>query len=172
VTFGYLDRIPQRDAIRKRLTTLWDYRRTGLPVLTESSIWFSQNSGLQRQAPVYAQVDFSAKPTLAIDPNVLSPDGSVAMGQWSPSPNGRYLAYTRAAGGSVEDVYVRVSTGDLATSVRASSSPALRGPTTAQGSLLSIQGHERSADFATASQYHQVWYHRSTHDDDLPSSSV
>jgi prolyl oligopeptidase len=32
VTFGYLDSLPGRAEIRKRLTELWDYRRTGVPM--------------------------------------------------------------------------------------------------------------------------------------------
>ena len=31
VTFGFLDRIPERDAIRERLTELWNYEKFGIP---------------------------------------------------------------------------------------------------------------------------------------------
>ena len=55
VTFGYLDALPQRDEIRRRLTALWNYQKTGLPVLEAGQLWFAQNSGLQRQSPVYRQ---------------------------------------------------------------------------------------------------------------------
>ena len=37
-------------------------------------------------------------PKLLVDPNALSPDGSVAFAQWAVSPDGRYLAYGLAAG--------------------------------------------------------------------------
>ena len=33
VTFDYLGKIPQRDAIRQRLTKLWNYERYGVPLL-------------------------------------------------------------------------------------------------------------------------------------------
>src|SRR5512139_4276404 len=53
VTFAYLDTLPKRAEIRERLTKLWNYQRTTLPVLEAEAIWFQQNSGLQRQAPLY-----------------------------------------------------------------------------------------------------------------------
>ena len=45
VTFAYLEALPQREAIRKRLTQLWDYRRTGMPLREAGELWFVQNSG-------------------------------------------------------------------------------------------------------------------------------
>ena len=121
LTFGYLDTLPKRAQIRENLTHLWNYQRTNLPVMEAEALWFQQNSGLQRQAPLYRATAPSAKPQLVLDPNTLSPDGSVQMAQWAPSPDGRYLAYTLAPGGSdVQDIKVRdLSTGqDLATVVR------------------------------------------------------
>ena len=55
---AYLDKSPQREEIRQRLTELWDYQKTGLPVLEAGQLWFAQNSGLQRQSPVYRQAGF------------------------------------------------------------------------------------------------------------------
>jgi hypothetical protein len=108
LTFGYLETLPKREQIRQRLTQFWDYQRTSLPQLEAQAIWFQQNSGLQRQAPLYRATAPDAKAALVLDPNMLSPDGSVQMAQWSPSPNGRYLAYTLAPGGSdVQDIKVR-----------------------------------------------------------------
>ena len=163
VTFAYLDKLPDRDAIRKRLTELWDFRRTEVPVLEAGQIWFAQNSGLQRQSPVYRQSGFDAKPELVIDPNVLSPDGSIAMGQWSPSPDGRFLAYTRAAGGSdVEDIHVRdLSTGqDLPRPVLHTKFGGIAWTHDSQGFFYSrYKGTETDEKFADAGRFHQVWYH-------------
>ncbi len=156
LTFGYLEALPGRDAITKRLTELWDYQRTGIPVFEAGQLWFSQNSGLQRQSPVFRQSGFEATPTLVIDPNVLSPDGSVAMAQWSPSPDGRYLAYTRAAGGSdVEDIYVRnLETGkDLAGVVMHVKFGEIHWTHDSRGFFYSrFKGTETAADFAEANR--------------------
>jgi prolyl oligopeptidase len=163
VTFGYLEKLPEREAIRKRLTALWDFRRTDVPVLEAGQIWFAQNSGLQRQSPVYRQSGFDAKPQLVIDPNLLSPDGSVAMGQWSPSPDGRFLAYTRAPGGSdVEDIHVRnLSTGrDLARPVLHTKFGGIAWTHDSKGFFYSrYKGTETDEKFAESGQFHQVWYH-------------
>jgi prolyl oligopeptidase len=163
VTYAYLDKLPERDSIRRRLTALWDYRRTDIPTLEAGSLWFAQNTGLQRQSPVYRQRGFDAKPDLVIDPNALSPDGSVAMGQWSPSPDGRYLGYTSAAGGSdVADIHVRdIGSGrDLPVIVPRVKFTGIAWTHDSKGFFYArFKGTEKSADFADAGHYHQVWYH-------------
>lgn len=163
VTFGYLDTLPKRAQIRDRLTQLWDYQRTGVPVLEAGAIWFQQNSGLQRQSPLYRTSAPDAKPELVLDPNTLSPDGSVQMAQWAPSPDGRFLAYTLAPGGSdVQDVRVRDLTNgaDLPSVVRNVKFTGLEWTKDAKGFFYSrFRGTEASASFADAGEVHQVWYH-------------
>jgi prolyl oligopeptidase len=163
VTFAYLESLPQREAIRKRLTELWDYQRTTVPVQTAGQIWFQQNSGLQRQAPLYRQADLKSAPQLVLDPNALSPDGSVQMAQWAPSPDGRFLAYTLAPGGSdVQDVRVRdlASGEDLPSVVRNVKFTGLEWTRDGKGFFYArFRGTEASASFADAMSVHQVWYH-------------
>ena len=58
------------------------------------------------------RTNLDAPEQLVIDPNVLSPDGSVALSLFSPSPDGRYLAYGLSQGGSDwSTAYVRTLTG-------------------------------------------------------------
>jgi prolyl oligopeptidase len=113
LTFSYLGRLPLRDRLRERITALWDYPKTGIPVREGRRYFYAKNSGLQRQAPIYVRASLDAAPTLVIDPNVLSPDGSVSLAQWSPSPDGRLLAYGLSQGGADwQTIHVRdLSTG-------------------------------------------------------------
>jgi len=163
VTFAYLDTLPKRAQIRDRLTELWNFQRTTVPVRVAGQIWFQQNSGLQRQAPLYRAAAPSAKPELVLDPNTLSPDGSVQMAQWAPSPDGRFLAYTLAPGGSdVQDARVRdlANGADLPRVVRNVKFTGLEWTKDGKGFFYSrFRGTEASASFADAGEVHQVWYH-------------
>jgi prolyl oligopeptidase len=100
VTFGYLERLPMREHFKRRITELWNYPKTGLPMREGGRLFYTRNSGLQKQAPIYVRESLTAAPKLLLDPNVLSSDGSLSLGQWKPSPDGRFLAYTLSEGGA------------------------------------------------------------------------
>ncbi|HWI17503.1 MAG TPA: prolyl oligopeptidase family serine peptidase [Vicinamibacterales bacterium] len=120
VTFAHLESLPLRRHFTERLTELWDYPRTGLPVIEGGRLFYSKNTGLQRQAPVYMRTGMFDPPAVVLDPNELSPDGSVSLAQYMPSPDAKLLAYAVAQGGADwQTVRVRsVATGqDLADSV-------------------------------------------------------
>ncbi|MEM6997059.1 MAG: hypothetical protein AAF721_41530, partial [Myxococcota bacterium] len=100
VTFAYLDSIPSRDAIRNRLTALWDYERWGVPTREGSRFIASKNDGLQSQAVLYALSSLDDAGTVLLDPNALSADGTVALAGRSFSPNGNLMAYGVSDSGS------------------------------------------------------------------------
>ncbi len=100
VTEPYLAALPQREALRKRLTELWNYPRTGLPAIESGRLFYARNTGLQKQAPVFMRAGVDAAPTLVIDPNVISADGSLSLSEWSPSPDARLFAYGLSEGGA------------------------------------------------------------------------
>ena len=120
VTSEYLARLPLRDHFKRRITELWDYPKVSIPVHEGGRYFFQKNSGLQRQAPLYVRETLAAPSVLALDPNLLSPDGSLSLTQWMPSPDGRLLAYGISEGGADwRTVYLRdVDSGrDLSDSV-------------------------------------------------------
>jgi prolyl oligopeptidase len=100
VTFDDLAKLPLREHFRKRITELWDYPKVSIPTLEGGRYFYSKNSGLQRQAPIYMRASLTGPATLVLDPNVLSPDGSVSVSQWTPSHDGRLLAYGLSEGGA------------------------------------------------------------------------
>jgi prolyl oligopeptidase len=105
VTFAYLDRLPLRNELKTRITALWDYPKVGLPRYEGRRWFYARNSGLQRQSLVYTRETMTGPETVAIDPNELSPDGSVALSRWDPSPDGQHLAYGQSEGGSDWSTY-------------------------------------------------------------------
>lgn len=100
-TNSYLAQFPMRDSLRSRLTELFNYPRVTLPqMIPGERLFYRRNSGLQSQAVLFMQAAPSSKPVVVLDPNVVSPDGSVALQEWAPSPDGRYLAYGMSEGGA------------------------------------------------------------------------
>jgi hypothetical protein len=95
VTHRYLESLPMRRAFHERIAELWNYPKTSVPWREGGRLWYRRNSGLQRQAVVYFRESADAGPVIAFDPNLLSPDGSISLAQFSPSPDGRFLAYSR-----------------------------------------------------------------------------
>jgi prolyl oligopeptidase len=96
----FLARLPQRAALLARLTQLWNYPRTSLPVQEAGELFYRHNEGLQKQAPLYRRASPTAQPVLLLDPNTLSADGSISLADWAPSPDGRHLAYALSHGGA------------------------------------------------------------------------
>jgi prolyl oligopeptidase len=101
VTFAFLEAIPKREAIRKRLTELWDYEKFGVPSREGGRSFFSYNTGLQNQSILYwtDNLDDPGRKVL-IDPNTLSSDGTVALAGGAVSKDGKLFAYGLAAAGS------------------------------------------------------------------------
>ncbi len=107
LTFGYLNTIPERAAIRNRLTQLWNYARYGSPTKSGGRYFQYQNTGLQNQSVLFVR-DGGGPSRVLLDPNTLSTDGTVALSATEPSPDGHMLAYaTSASGSDWEEIHVR-----------------------------------------------------------------
>lgn len=101
LTDNYIAHIPIRGWVDHRLTQLWNYAKENTPdQLKNGMLFFRRNSGLQNQSVVYVQDSPTAKPRVLLDPNTLSPDGSIALAAIAPSPDGKYMAYALSKGGS------------------------------------------------------------------------
>ena len=100
VTFAYLAKLPMREHFQRRITELWNYPKVAIPVHEGGRFFYTKNAGLQRQAPLYMRSSLAAPGKLVLDPNTLSPDGSISLAQWQPSHDGRFLAYGLSEGGA------------------------------------------------------------------------
>lgn len=165
VTERYLASLPLRNVFRQRLTTLWNYPRVTLPTrLKNGVLFYRRNAGLQKQFVVLARSSPSTPAKVIIDPNTLSPDGSVALSQFEPSPDGRHVAYALSPGGADwQDVKVRqVRNGkDLAETLRWVRFSGLSWTSDGQGFFYSRYPARSDADKLSAALEHQkVYYHR------------
>jgi prolyl oligopeptidase len=100
LTRSFLDTIPERKEIEKRLTELWNYERYSAPEKSGGRYFFTRNDGLQNQSPLYVLDRMDGQPRLLLDPNTLSKDGTVSLAGWSVSNDGKLLAYGTSSGGS------------------------------------------------------------------------
>jgi prolyl oligopeptidase len=100
VTDRYLQALPQRAPVRKLYTALFDFERYGLPFKEGGRYFWTRNDGLQQQSVLYTAASLTEQPAVALDPNALSKDGTVALGGVVPSRDGRLLAYGVASAGS------------------------------------------------------------------------
>lgn len=102
VSFGYLEKIPFREELKKRLSNLWNYEKVGAPFKEGDYTYFYKNNGLQNQYVVY-RYKTSEDPTTAqvfLDPNTFTEDGTISLGGMSFSEDGKTLAYSISEGGS------------------------------------------------------------------------
>lgn len=115
ITNNYLEHIPFRQDLLKRLTELANYERISAPFKKHGKYYFYKNDGLQNQSVLYVQDALNSEARVFLDPNKLSDDGTVALTSLSFSNNGKYVAYTISRSGSDwREIYVMdVATGSL-----------------------------------------------------------
>jgi prolyl oligopeptidase len=100
VTSSCLGTISAREAIRARLTELWNYEKMSVPFREGGRTLYTRNSGLQPQSVWYVQDTPGAQPRVLLDPNTLSKDGTVALSGSSVSDDGTLFAYALSSAGS------------------------------------------------------------------------
>ena len=71
VTFGYLETIPFREEIKKRLEKIWNYEKYSAPFREGDFTYFFRNDGLQNQYIIYRQKG-NEEPEIFLDPNILN----------------------------------------------------------------------------------------------------
>jgi prolyl oligopeptidase len=99
ITAAVLDR-PVRKLIVQRLWTLFDYPRTAVAIKRGRRYFVAHNTGLQNQPVLYVGASSAGPFRPLLDPNALSPDGTVALTAVSPDKQGNVLAYGLSQSGS------------------------------------------------------------------------
>ena len=108
VTRQYLDKLPMRGDILKRLKATANYEKIGIPFEKSGKWYVYRNNGLQNQSVLYQMDSLNGKERVWLDPNTLSTDGTVALKSITFSKDGRYMAYVISRNGSDwEEIYVK-----------------------------------------------------------------
>lgn len=94
LTRDYLAKLPGRDALAARMKELFYVERMGLPTRRGARLFYPRRDAGKEKFIVYWRDGAKGKETALLDPTAWSSDGSVALGTWEPSWNGRKVAYT------------------------------------------------------------------------------
>ena len=112
VTQNYLAQIPFRDAIKKKLETLWNYEKYSAPFNEGKYTYFYKNDGLQAQSVVWRQVGDTGSPEVFLDPNKFSNDGTTSLQGLDFCKDGSLAAYQLSEGGSDWRKVIVIKTAD------------------------------------------------------------
>jgi prolyl oligopeptidase len=104
---------PERDALVKRLGSLYDFPRTSVPFKRADRYFYTHNTGLQKQPVLYVQDGPEGEPRVLLDPNELDAEGTVALTAAAVDDAGALVAYALSKSGSdIQEVAIRdVATG-------------------------------------------------------------
>ena len=100
VTHAWLDEIPQREAIKKRITELYNYERYASAFSWGGRYFLFRNDGLQNQSVLYTVSSKGDNEKVLFDPNTLRADGTAALCGTSVSHDGKLFAYAISQAGS------------------------------------------------------------------------
>ena len=99
-TFNYLDKIPYRRELKKRLEQLWNFEKLGSPFKEGDYIYFFKNDGLQNQSVLYRKKGDEGQVEVFLDPNTFSEDATTSLAGINFSKDGSIAAYSISEGGS------------------------------------------------------------------------
>jgi len=110
---AYLSKLPGRDAMAARFKELLYVESAHPPRHLGSRWFFSRRDAGKEKFAVYWREDKTGQDKLLLDPNAWSTDGSVALGVWSVSWDGRRVAYAVKSNNSDEATLhlIEVATG-------------------------------------------------------------
>jgi len=99
-TRSLLDPLPGRDQLHKRLGELLTIGTIGAPQLGGKYYFYTKREGSQNQPVLYVREGLNGTDRTLVDVNALAADGTVALDWWTPSEDGKYVAYGTSPSGS------------------------------------------------------------------------
>jgi prolyl oligopeptidase len=162
LTRAYLDG-PRREAIKERLTRLVDYPRVSVPEKQGTRYFYSKNTGLQNQSVLYVREGLSGQERVLLDPNALSPDGTVALAGTGITQDGALLGYSLSRSGSDrQEILVRdVATGkDLPDKVQWAKFSAITWTPDKKGFYYTRFPTPGTVPAGEENYSAQIWFHR------------
>ncbi len=161
-TFNYLEKIPFREELKNRLSSLWNYEKIGAPFKEGDYTYFYKNDGLQNQYVLYRFKNEGDEPEVFLDPNTFSKDGTTSLGNVSFSKNGKLVAYSISEGGSdwrkviVKEVETKKIIGDTIVDIKFSGISWKDN----DGFYYSSYDKPEGSELSAKTDQHKVYFHK------------
>ncbi|MBS1501871.1 MAG: S9 family peptidase [Bacteroidetes bacterium] len=162
VTQNYLGQIPFREAIHKRLETLWNYEKYSAPFKEGKYTYFYKNDGLQNQSVLWRQTG-EATPEIFLDPNKFSADGLTSMTSISFTKDGSLAAYQISKGGSDWGHAIIIRTSDkkqIGDTLRDIKFSGIAWKGTDGFYYSTYDKPKQGSQLSGMTQYHKLYYHK------------
>jgi prolyl oligopeptidase len=90
---GVVGKLPHRDELVARLKQVFYFDAISAPIHRHGRYFYSRKHADKEKIVVYWKQGEAGAETVLFDPNQWSADGSKGLGLWSPSWDGKYVAY-------------------------------------------------------------------------------
>ena len=160
-TFNYLNSIPYKRNIKKRLEQIWNYEKRTSPFNEGDYTYYYKNNGLQNQYVVYRKKE-SEDEEVFLDPNSFSEDGTISLTGLDFSKNGNLVSYSISEGGSdwrkvvVMDTETKEIIGDTLTNIKFSGISWKNN----DGFFYSSYDKPEGSELSEMTDNHKLYYHK------------
>lgn len=160
-TFNYLNSIPYKRNIKKRLEQIWNYEKRTSPFNEGDYTYYYKNNGLQNQYVVYRKKD-SEDEEVFLDPNSFSEDGTISLTGLDFSKNENRVSYSISEGGSdwrkvvVMDAETKEIIGDTLTNIKFSGISWKNN----EGFFYSSYDKPEGSELSEMTDNHKLYYHK------------
>ncbi len=162
VTFNYLDKIPFRKSVKKRIEDIMNYERLGAPFREGEYYYYYKNNGLQNHSVLYRTPDLSQDGEVFLDPNTFSTDGTTLMDAIYFTNDGSLATYLISEGGSDWRKAITIRTSDK--KVMEDTLIDLKFTGIAwkgnEGFFYSSYEKPKGSELSSQTQHHQLFYHQ------------
>ncbi len=161
ITFGFLNKIPYREAVKKRLEEIFNYERLSAPFKHGDYFYFYKNNGLQNQSVLYRKKGENGAVEEFLDPNKFKVDGTISLAGISFSKDGSLAAYQISKGGAdwTEAIVLRAADKTVVKDTMRNikfSDIAWKGN---EGFYYSTYDKPKGSQLSEKTQYHKLYYH-------------
>ena len=160
VTYNYLDQIPYREALKERLSKLWNYEKVGAPFKRREHTYYYKNTGVQNHYVIYKKGD--DKDEVFLDPNTFSKDGTTSLAGLNFTEDGKLATYSISEGGSdwrkviVINTETKAQIGDTIVDIKFSGT-SWKGN---DGFYYSSYDKPKGSELSAKTDQHKVYYHK------------